>query len=153
MSAFAVGVPCDINGFHPSTTSSNIPENPQSLIVSSDMQQVKPVPLTKRRIKPPTDPLRPVNPDNACTLRLTEASGTELAGTYSTGLATRSKGVYNPKAFIPHAASRRQTFVHCVRFPVAATRRCMGRVSVPFWGYTLSRPLPVVALVGRYPTN
>ena len=83
MSAFAVGVPCDINGFHPSTTSSNIPENPQSLIVSSDMQQVKPVPLTKRRIKPPTDPLRPVNPDNACTLRLTEASGTELAGTYS----------------------------------------------------------------------
>ena len=64
-----------------------------------------------------------------------------------------SKEVYNPKAFIPHAASRRQTFVHCARFPVAATRRCIGRVSVLFWGVTLSRPLPVVALVGRYPTN
>ena len=64
-----------------------------------------------------------------------------------------AKVVYNPKAFIPHAASRRQTFVHCARFPVAATRRCMGRVSVPFWGVTLSRPLPVVALVGHYPTN
>ena len=68
-------------------------------------------------------------------------------------ISVGAKEVYNPKAFIPHAASRRQTFVHCARFPVAATRRCMGRVSVPFWGVTLSRPLPVVALVGHYPTN
>ena len=29
----------------------------------------------------------------------------------------------------------------------------MGRVSVPFWGNALSRPLPVIALVGFYPTN
>ena len=63
------------------------------------------------------------------------------------------KGVYDPRAFILHAALRRQTFVHCVRFPVAATRRCMGRVSVPFWGNALSRPLPVIGLVGHYPTN
>ena len=63
------------------------------------------------------------------------------------------KGVYDPKAFIPHAALRRQTFVHCVQFPVAANRSCMGRVSVPFWGNALSRPLPVIALVGFYPTN
>jgi hypothetical protein len=26
-------------------------------------------------------------------------------------------------------------------------------VSVPVWGVTLSGPLPVVGLVGRYPTN
>src|SRR3989344_6778400 len=64
-----------------------------------------------------------------------------------------AKVVYNPKAFIPHAASQRQTFVHCALFPVAAIRRCMARVSVPFWGITLSRPLPVIALVGFYPTN
>ena len=64
-----------------------------------------------------------------------------------------AKEVYNPKAFIPHAASRRQTFVHCARFPVAATRRCEARIAVPLWGFTLSRPLPVVALVGHYPTN
>src|SRR3972149_7989618 len=64
-----------------------------------------------------------------------------------------AKEVYNPKAFIPHAASRRQTFVHCARFPVAATRRCIGRVSVLFWGVMLSHPLPVVVLVGHYPTN
>ena len=32
----------------------------------------------------PTHPLRPVIPDNACTLRITAAAGTELAGAYST---------------------------------------------------------------------
>ena len=61
--------------------------------------------------------------------------------------------VYNPKAFILHAASLRQAFAHSAIFPVAATRRCMGRVSVPFWGAVLSHPLPVFALVGHYPTN
>ncbi len=30
-------------------------------------------------------PLNPVNPDNACTLRITAAAGTELAGAYSSG--------------------------------------------------------------------
>jgi hypothetical protein len=34
---------------------------------------------------PPTHPLNPVNPDNACTLRITAAAGTELAGAYSDG--------------------------------------------------------------------
>ena len=61
--------------------------------------------------------------------------------------------VYNPKAFIPHAALRRQAFAHCAQFPVAATRRCEARVSVLLWGYTLSRPLPVIALVSHYLTN
>ncbi len=61
--------------------------------------------------------------------------------------------VYIPRDFILHAASLRQTFVHCGIFVAAATRRCPGRVSVPMWRITLSRPLPVVALVGRYPTN
>ena len=31
----------------------------------------------------PTHPLRPVIPSNACTLRITAAAGTELAGAYS----------------------------------------------------------------------
>ncbi len=61
--------------------------------------------------------------------------------------------VYNPKAFIPHAASLGQTFVHCRRFSTAATRRCLGSVSVPVRRATLSRPLPINALVGHYPTN
>ncbi len=52
-----------------------------------------------------------------------------------------------------HAALLHQAFAHCAIFPTAATRRCLARVSVPVWGVTLSGPLPVVALVGRYPTN
>ena len=65
----------------------------------------------------------------------------------------KAKEVYDPKAFILHAALRRQTFVHCARFPVAATRRCMGRVSVPFCPFPLSGRVPVIGLVGHYPTN
>ena len=63
------------------------------------------------------------------------------------------KEVYNPKAVIPHAASLRQASAHCAIFPTAASRRSLGRVSVPVWPVTLSGRLPVVALVGHYPTN
>ena len=63
------------------------------------------------------------------------------------------KAVYSPKAFFPHAALLRQAFAHCARFPPAASRRSLGRVSVPVWLIILSDQLPVVALVGHYPTN
>jgi hypothetical protein len=60
--------------------------------------------------------------------------------------------VYNPKAFIPHAASLGQAFAHCRRFSTAATRRCLGSVSVPVRRAMLSHPLPISGMVGRYPT-
>ena len=63
------------------------------------------------------------------------------------------KAVYNPKTFFPHAALLRQAFAHCARFPTAASRRSLGRVSVPVWLIVLSDQLPIVALVGRYPAN
>ena len=63
------------------------------------------------------------------------------------------KAVYNPKAFVPHAASLDQAFAHCPKFPTAASRRSRGRVAVPVWRYTLSGPLTVIGLVGHYPTN
>jgi hypothetical protein len=63
------------------------------------------------------------------------------------------KEVYNPKAVIPHAASLHQACAHCAIFPTAASRRSLGRVSVPVWPVTLSGRLPVVALVGHHPTN
>ncbi len=72
-------------------------------------------------------------------------------GTVSTSSPT--KGVYNPKALIPHAASLGQAFAHCPRFLAAASRRSRGRVSVPFWLVVLSDQLPVKGLVGHYPTN
>ena len=100
-------------------------------------------------------------PDNARTLCITAAAGTELAGASSPGTvnplesgdSSRATGVYEPKPFIPHAASLRQTFVHCARFPTAASRRSLGRISVPMWLAILSDQLPVIALVGRYPAN
>ena len=64
-----------------------------------------------------------------------------------------STALYNPKAFITHAASLRQGFPHCARFLTAVSRRSLGRVSVPLWPITLSGRLPIVALVGRYPAN
>ena len=39
------------------------------------------------------------------------------------------------------------------RFLAAASRRSLGRVSVPMWPVTLSGRLMIVALVGHYPTN
>ena len=72
-----------------------------------------------------------------------------LAGIYS----SPSTELYNPKAFITHAASLRQAFAHCARFPTAASRRSLGRVSVPMWLAILSDQLPVVALVSHYLTN
>ncbi len=61
--------------------------------------------------------------------------------------------LYNPQAFFTHAALLDQAFAHCPIFPTAASRRSLGRVSVPVWLIILSDQLPIVALVGRYPTN
>src|SRR5437660_7579557 len=69
------------------------------------------------------------------------------------GVSSLATVLYDPKAFIPHAALLRQAFAHCARFPTAASRRSLGRVSVPVWLVVLSDQLPVDALVGRYPAN
>ena len=109
-----------------------------------------------RLVKPPTDALRPIIPDNACILRLTAAAGTELADADSSGTVRSSslrKEVYNPQAFLPHAALLRQALAHCGKFPTAASRRSLGRVSVPVWLIFLSEQLLIVALVSLYPTN
>jgi hypothetical protein len=63
------------------------------------------------------------------------------------------KELYNPKAFFTHAAWLDQAFAHCPIFPTAASRRSLGRVSVPVWLIILSDQLLIVALVSRYLTN
>ena len=68
-------------------------------------------------------------------------------------LSFQLKELYNPKAFIIHAVLLDQAFAHCPIFPTAASRRSLGRVSVPVWLIILSDQLPIIALVGRYPTN
>ena len=103
-------------------------------------------------------------PNNACPPRITAAAGTELAGASSSGtvkqgtywvpsISSHLTGFYDPKAFIIHAALLRQAFAHCAKFPTAASRRSLDRVSVPVWPVTLSGRLPIAALVGHYPTN
>ncbi len=103
-------------------------------------------------------------PNNACTLRITAAAGTELAGAsfvgtvkpagyYPAGVSSPLTELYDPKTFITHAALLRQAFAHCAKFPTAASRRSLDRVSVPVWLIILSDQLPIEALVGHYPTN
>jgi hypothetical protein len=117
-----------------------------------------------RLAKPPTRALRPMIPNNACTLRITAAAGTELAGASFGGTVrlppylngNRSPlptEVYDPRAFIPHAALLGQAFAHCPKFPTAASRRSLDRVSVPVWLIILSDQLPIKALVSRHLAN
>ena len=66
-------------------------------------------------------------------------------------LSSLLKVLYNPQAFFTHAALLDQAFAHCPIFPTAASRRSLGRVSVPVWAgrplrpatdRRLGRPLP-----------
>jgi len=80
--AFAIGIPSDLYGFYPYTT------NSICLFHILDNQFRKQfyswaVGFHFWLDYPPTHPLRPVIPSNACTLRITAAAGTELAGAYS----------------------------------------------------------------------
>ncbi len=61
--------------------------------------------------------------------------------------------LYDPKAFITHAALLRQAFAHCAKFLTAASRRSLDRISVPMWLIIFSDQLLIEALVGHYPTN
>ncbi|KAK5769822.1 hypothetical protein PVK06_049995 [Gossypium arboreum] len=120
-SAFAVGVLSDLYAFHRSTGNSLCPYHA----------------------------LRPIIPDNACILCITAAAGTELADAYSPDTVIASspgKEVHDPWAFYLHAALLRQAFAHCGKFPTAASRRSLGRVSVPVWLIILSDQLLIIAL-------
>ena len=73
--AYALGVPFDINAFHCYTESSRNPAKP--LVRSSQIDdEVKLRHLRLDASDRLRDPLRPVNPDNACILRITATAGT-----------------------------------------------------------------------------
>ncbi len=120
---------------------------------------VEPGDFSDRRAVPPTRALSPVIPNNVRTVRLTAAAGTNLARASSRDKSrsfdpsSPSTGVYNPKAFILHAASLGQACAHCRRFSTAASRRSLGSVSVPVCRATLARPVGIAGLVGHYPAN
>ena len=82
MAAFATGVPPDIYEFHLYTWNSAILS--WTLVMQYRMQFLGWAQGFHTRLaKPPTPALRPIIPNNACTLRITAAAGTELAGAYS----------------------------------------------------------------------
>ena len=64
------------------------------------------------------------------------------SGAYS----SPAKELYNLSAFFIHAASLRQTSVHCGIFLAAASRRSLGRISVPMCPFTLSGRIPILSL-------
>ncbi len=114
---------------------------------------------------PPACSLSPVIPNNGRHLCITAAAGTELAMTssrtnvYPIVVLTQSAFFVRVRTLQPeslqiiHAVSLGQGFPHCPKFPTAASRRSRARVSVPVWPITLSGRLPIIALVGSYPTN
>ena len=61
-------------------------------------------------------------------------------------------GFYTPQSFFNHAALLRQAFAHCAKFPTAASRRSLGRISVPVWLIVLSDQLLIIAMVNLYST-
>ena len=66
-------------------------------------------------------------------------------GIASPPYSSRIKGLYNLPAFIAHAASLRQGSPHCGIFLAAASRRSLGRISVPMRPSDLSVRVPVIA--------
>ena len=74
-------------------------------------------------------------------------------GIPSSPYSSRAKGLYNLPAFIVHAALLRQSFLHCGIFLAAASRRSLGRISVPMCPFTLLGRITIVALVSLYLTN
>ncbi len=68
-------------------------------------------------------------------------------------LSSLAKELYNPKAFFTHAEWLDQACAHCPKFPTAASRRSLDRVSVPVWLVVLSDQLLIVALASFYLTN
>ena len=122
-SAFATGVLHDINAFHRYTMHSDLPSRSRAGQFRAHFMGWAHG-FHTRHVRPPTRPLRPVNPNNARHLCITAAAGTELAVASSFGninswryyrpvYFSRMTGVYNPKAFILHAASHCQACAHC----------------------------------------
>ena len=159
--AFAIGVLCNIYAFHRYTTHSS--HGIRILATQFQWQPPRWAKVFHHWLKSqPTHPLNPINPDNACTLRITAAAGTELAGAYSYGtlimspvtlIAPIQKKFKIHRTVFLHAAWLVQTCVHWPIFLTAASRRSLVRVSVPVWGVNLSVPLCIVDLVSRYLTN
>ncbi len=102
-----------------------------------------------------------MTPDSARSPRITAAAGTELAGAFSevpsllgkTEALVPSNSSLHPQGLHPTRGVAASDFRPLAIFLTAASRRSLGRISVPVWLIILSDQLSIVALVGHYPTN
>ncbi len=125
--AFATGLPPDLHAFHRYTGNSALLSHPLA------WQYPLRFPgwarsFNRRLTKPPTHPVRPVNPNNACHLRITAAAGTKLAVAASGGTVRMiARSIFPPeKGFT-------------IRRPSSPTRRRCVRLS-PIAQYSLLLP-------------
>ncbi|KAK2663273.1 hypothetical protein Ddye_001847 [Dipteronia dyeriana] len=132
-SAFAVGVLFDLYAFHRSTGNSLCPYRTPAW--------VKPWDLT-------SDLKSHLQTLYAQSFRITLASSVlpRLLAQNTVIASSSGKEVHDPWAFYLHAALLSQAFTHCGKFPTAASRRSLGRVSVPVWLIILSDQLLIIAL-------
>ena len=160
--AFATGVPLDIYAFHRYTENSSCLFRTLALQyhlapteLSPEISQVTCSAAYARFTPSKSEQRLPPTYYRGCWhvvsrgLQRVPSSHGVLAHAYS----SPSFGVYIPRDFILHAALLGQACAHCPRFPTAASRRSLARVSVPVWPTALSGRLRIVALVSRYLTN
>ncbi len=120
MAAFAIDVPSDIYAFHRYTgNSATLSHTPVLSFAMHFLGWAQGFHITL--IKPPTHPLRPVNPISARTLCITAAAGTEFAGAYSDG-TVKVQGYY-PRTLLPNLKS------FTTRRPSSLTRHRWIRVA------------------------
>jgi hypothetical protein len=145
--AFAFGVPHDINGYHPYTVRSTDLSHPQvwPYLLQPHRWAAR---FNKRRAKPPTYALRPINPDNTRGLRITAAAGTKLATPYSPPTINRALNVRKFPALSAQLYQRKKQFT--IRRPSSCTRRRCVRLS-PLAQYSRLRPPVGVGPVSQCP--
>ncbi len=152
---FVTGVPLDIYAFHRYTENSDCLSRTQSTQVSDTATRLSPV-ISRPTLRAAYAPFTPSKSEQ----RLPPTYYRGCWHVVSRGLhripslcSSPAYELYIPKDFIVHAALLGQAFAHCPKFLTAASRRSLARVSVPVWPTALSGRLPIVALVGHYPTN
>jgi hypothetical protein len=96
-----------------------------------------------------TDVLGPINVGATWGAGITAAAGTGLAHPLFAILFTYGKSFPKGK----HSNSLCHPCGHCRSFAPAAPRRARTCVSGSFWEHPLSRLLPIIGLLGRYPNN
>ncbi len=152
--AFATGVPPDIYAFHRYTgNSTRLSHTPAR--VSPAGSELSPE-VSQETYRTAYAPFTPNNSEQRSPPSYYRGCWHEVSRGFFhryRHYSSRSKGVYVPRDFIPHAALLCQGFPHCAKFPTAASRRSLDRVSVPVWPCALSGRLLIIALVGRYLTN